>query len=200
MDFEFYPSGAPSTVPRAKGSAITAATTLGDQDYRLRHHSHHKLIENANTATMTAEDVEMSLDDDIIPLDEEEQKALAEAAAAGIASSATAPTAATEETAGIPEAYLMDLDDYGKITPEKIHVRGVDEMSTEQVTAWANGHTPGMELRRVEWIDDTSCERTRFTTSLTFDAKVLIGVIRQPSIRLEGNGWSGSGFAECWGG
>lgn len=69
------------------------------------------------------------------------------------------PKQTDSAAAPVPEAYYMDLDDIGKTTPEKIHVHGVDDMTTEQVTAWADGHTASadVKLKKVEWIDDSSC-------------------------------------------
>ena len=63
----------------------------------------------------------------------------------------------------VPEAYFMDLDEIGKIVPEKVHANGVDDMTTEQVTAWADGHTVSadVKVKKVEWIDDSSCRATQ---------------------------------------
>lgn len=39
---------------------------------------------------------------------------------------------------------------------EKVHVRGVDELSTDNIKQFAIGHFAAEEPTRVEWIDDTS--------------------------------------------
>lgn len=74
-----------------------------------------------------------------------------------------------EETAALTTVAIntsaeMDLEDGGAayggadnlMMPEKVYVRGVDNMNTEAVTAWASEHFDA-EVEKVEWIDDTSC-------------------------------------------
>ncbi|KAI1916841.1 hypothetical protein LOZ61_000743 [Ophidiomyces ophidiicola] len=39
---------------------------------------------------------------------------------------------------------------------EKVHIRGVDDLSTDDIKRFAAEHFKGEELARVEWIDDTS--------------------------------------------
>lgn len=39
---------------------------------------------------------------------------------------------------------------------EKIHIRGVDELTTDDIKQFATGHFSAEEPARVEWIDDTS--------------------------------------------
>lgn len=41
-------------------------------------------------------------------------------------------------------------------TYEKVHVRGVDELTTENIKQFATSHFAGEEPSRIEWIDDTS--------------------------------------------
>ncbi len=46
--------------------------------------------------------------------------------------------------------------DYDNLTPHKIHIRGVDDFTTEDLMAFAAEHSPSETPTRVEWIDDTS--------------------------------------------
>lgn len=50
----------------------------------------------------------------------------------------------------IPEAYLDDS------VPEKVHIRGLDSLSTEDIKDFAAEHYPDQLPTRIEWIDDTS--------------------------------------------
>lgn len=40
--------------------------------------------------------------------------------------------------------------------PEKVHIRGVDDLTTDDIKRFATDHFPAEEPSRVEWIDDTS--------------------------------------------
>ncbi|RPA86382.1 hypothetical protein BJ508DRAFT_411106 [Ascobolus immersus RN42] len=84
----------------------------------------------------------------------------------------TVPTGTTDNG----EA-TMEVDDADKITPEKIYVHGVDEMSTEQVENWAYKALKEVEqigkIKKVEWIDDSSCNlvfETATEATLALDA------------------------------
>ncbi|KAI9790448.1 MAG: hypothetical protein M1816_005112 [Peltula sp. TS41687] len=46
--------------------------------------------------------------------------------------------------------------DPNHLTPYKVHVRGLDNLRTHDIKAFASEHFPEAELLRVEWIDDTS--------------------------------------------
>lgn len=41
-------------------------------------------------------------------------------------------------------------------TPEKVHVRGLDNLTTDDIKAFANEYFPAHRYERIEWIDDTS--------------------------------------------
>ncbi|ODQ51399.1 hypothetical protein SAICODRAFT_9050 [Saitoella complicata NRRL Y-17804] len=47
--------------------------------------------------------------------------------------------------------------DPNEIRKEAIHLRGVDELSTDAITDWANGNAPLAPLKKVEWVNDSSC-------------------------------------------
>lgn len=66
----------------------------------------------------------------------------------------------------VPEIY-RELEYF----VEKVHVRGVDSLSTEDVTSFAVEHYPAQEPVRVEWIDDTSANITY--ASATFATEAL---------------------------
>lgn len=46
--------------------------------------------------------------------------------------------------------------DSDNLTPHKIHIRGVDDLTTEDLIAFAAEHFPSENPTRIEWIDDTS--------------------------------------------
>jgi Nuclear cap-binding protein subunit 3 len=43
------------------------------------------------------------------------------------------------------------------IVPDKVHIRGLDDMSTDDVKAYAEHHFSEERAKRIEWIDDHSC-------------------------------------------
>ncbi len=53
-------------------------------------------------------------------------------------------------------ALHSDLDVSGNETPHKIHIRGVDDLTTDDIKAFSTEHFPDGPPVRVEWIDDTS--------------------------------------------
>ena len=65
----------------------------------------------------------------------------------------------------IPEIY-RELDYF----PEKIHIRGVDNLTTEDITAFASEHYPSQAPSRIEWIDDTSANIVYPTKELAAEA------------------------------
>ncbi|KAF4976956.1 hypothetical protein F66182_17438, partial [Fusarium sp. NRRL 66182] len=72
----------------------------------------------------------------------------------------------------LPEADAIETDfveqqaftaDNGVVDPqtaeahyEKVHIRGVDEMTTDHIKQFALSYFPDEEASRIEWIDDTS--------------------------------------------
>ncbi|KFX87256.1 hypothetical protein V490_08401 [Pseudogymnoascus sp. VKM F-3557] len=42
------------------------------------------------------------------------------------------------------------------LTPHKIHLRGLDDLTTKDIKSFAEEYSAGQPLERVEWIDDTS--------------------------------------------
>ena len=57
------------------------------------------------------------------------------------------------DVANVPQ---LDLDVSGNETPHKIHIRGVDDLTTDDIKAFSREHYPDGPPVRVEWIDDTS--------------------------------------------
>ncbi|WEW58753.1 hypothetical protein PRK78_004221 [Emydomyces testavorans] len=53
---------------------------------------------------------------------------------------------------------------------EKVHVRGVDELTTDDIKRFATEHFPAEELSRVEWIDDTSANIVYSSTEIGLQA------------------------------
>ena len=56
------------------------------------------------------------------------------------------------------------------ITPEKIHIRGVDDLTTEDIMAFATEHFQSASPARIEWIDDTSANMVFSNPDITSDA------------------------------
>lgn len=56
------------------------------------------------------------------------------------------------------------------ITPEKIHIRGVDDLTTEDIMAFAAEHFQSASPVRIEWIDDTSANMVFSSPDITSDA------------------------------
>ncbi|OXV08551.1 hypothetical protein Egran_03684 [Elaphomyces granulatus] len=60
-----------------------------------------------------------------------------------------------------PVGYAVSVQD-GSVDPtaeaqhEKVHIRGVDELTTDNIKQFAVGHFKTEEPSRIEWIDDTS--------------------------------------------
>ena len=42
------------------------------------------------------------------------------------------------------------------LVPDKVHIRGVDDLTTEDIKAFSLEHSPDSPVARVEWIDDSS--------------------------------------------
>ncbi|KMU86474.1 hypothetical protein CIHG_04263 [Coccidioides immitis H538.4] len=53
---------------------------------------------------------------------------------------------------------------------EKVHIRGVDELTTEDIKRFAAEHFQGEELSRIEWIDDTSANIVYSSTEMGLQA------------------------------
>lgn len=70
-------------------------------------------------------------------------------AAAAPASSLSTPDASASPSAANPSTDATP-------TPEKVHIRGVDELTTDDLLHYASTRFPTESPLRVEWIDDTS--------------------------------------------
>ncbi len=62
-------------------------------------------------------------------------------------------------------------------TPEKVHIRGVDDLTTEDIKAFAAEHFPSMSPLRIEWIDDTSANIVYETASAASEALHCLSVL-----------------------
>ena len=65
----------------------------------------------------------------------------------------------------VPEVYLEthqngspspSISDSNHLTPYKVHLRGLDNLRTNDIKAFASEHFSEGDLLRIEWIDDTS--------------------------------------------
>ncbi|RPB04782.1 hypothetical protein L873DRAFT_1170765 [Choiromyces venosus 120613-1] len=74
--------------------------------------------------------------------------------------SGVAPAAQQQARAQNDGDVAMEMDEpipaNNNLTPEKVHLRGVDNMKTGEVKAFASEHFQPAPTR-VQWIDDTSC-------------------------------------------
>ncbi|KAL3481185.1 hypothetical protein BJX99DRAFT_180261 [Aspergillus californicus] len=64
-------------------------------------------------------------------------------------------TEQTLTTFTAPDGTAIDLES-AETQSEKVHVRGVDELTTENIKQFATSHFPHEQPARIEWIDDTS--------------------------------------------
>ncbi|KAH0538780.1 hypothetical protein FGG08_004668 [Glutinoglossum americanum] len=64
-------------------------------------------------------------------------------------------TKSAPATNDMPSSTSID-DASAQSTPHKVHIRGVDNLSTAHIQAFASEHFPVSEPIRIEWIDDTS--------------------------------------------
>ncbi|BFZ60793.1 hypothetical protein YB2330_001845 [Saitoella coloradoensis] len=103
-------------------------------------------------------DMEMDVDEETLTYDEQ--------AALNNAQAQQADPAAAQEVLGSVQSRIDNYynrtagdaqADPNEIRKEAIHLRGVDELSTEAITDWANGHAPLVPLKKVEWVNDSSC-------------------------------------------
>lgn len=64
----------------------------------------------------------------------------------------------------------MPIQDSQVIIPDKIHIRGVDDLTTEDIIAFSAEHFQPEAPKRIEWIDDTSANIVFDTPATTSDA------------------------------
>lgn len=54
--------------------------------------------------------------------------------------------------------------------PTKVHIRGLDNLTTEDLEAFASDHFPAHRRERLEWVDDTSANLVYATIDIAADA------------------------------
>lgn len=69
-----------------------------------------------------------------------------------------------------PEVVDTPIVDAEQEAPEKVHIRGVDDLTTEDIMTFTAEHFPSVAPIRIEWIDDTSANIVFETTFSATDA------------------------------
>ncbi|KZF25000.1 hypothetical protein L228DRAFT_258484 [Xylona heveae TC161] len=80
------------------------------------------------------------------------------------------------ETSAV-EASVTQAEDAPQLTPHKIYIRGLDELSTEDLNAFSSEHFPSNAPTRIEWIDDTSANFVFPTPAIALKALVCFSLI-----------------------
>lgn len=106
-----------------------------------------------------AADMDIDMDLDLGPLPEEEQI---------FEEPTPAPVSTVVQTD--PEIPLAYTDQTLDIQPNKVHIRGLDEATTDQIRDFAKEHFTLAEPTRIEWIDDTSANILYSTKELATKA------------------------------
>ena len=75
----------------------------------------------------------------------------------------------TQSLSSIPVSGITDISSEQTI-PHKIHIRGVDDLTTEDIKAFSTQHYPSDPPTRIEWIDDTSANIVYDTPATAFKA------------------------------
>lgn len=73
----------------------------------------------------------------------------------------SSPSEAGEITSDQEAAHTQGAD----IAPEKIHIRGLDNLTTDDIYAFAATHYPAQQPTKIEWIDDMSANIVYPSTS-----------------------------------
>ena len=55
-----------------------------------------------------------------------------------------------------PQNHSNNVDSLNTTLPEKVHIRGLDDLTTNDIKAFSTEHCPQHPPVRVEWVDDTS--------------------------------------------
>ena len=67
--------------------------------------------------------------------------------------------------------------------PEKVHVRGVDELTTNDIKDYISEHYPSDDFVRIEWIDDTSANIVYKTPESAFAALTSLSDVAEPDLQ-----------------
>ena len=78
---------------------------------------------------------------------------------------------------------VLDSDVSGNETPHKIHIRGVDDLTTNDIKAFSIEHFPSGQPVRVEWIDDTSANLVYSSPGDGFKALDQLSLDFSPTVR-----------------
>ncbi|KAI9817984.1 MAG: hypothetical protein M1832_004505 [Thelocarpon impressellum] len=109
-----------------------------------------------NPLSISKMDMDIDMDVDLVLKDE---VSALEAEAMTITTHTTEPVVSSAPAA--PAAYRSaslgaSSPESSHPTPHKVHVRGLDNLHTSDINAFASEHFPSAQPLRVEWIDDTS--------------------------------------------
>ncbi|TLS25936.1 hypothetical protein PpBr36_07372 [Pyricularia pennisetigena] len=111
-------------------------------------------VETFPTSAYDADDI-LQVDDDILSADDAQEPG---------------------EVDESPNAATQGADD-NTVIPTKVHLRGLDTMSPEDIKSYFNQHAGGMRYDRVEWIDDTSANLLFSSESAAAEALVFLSAI-----------------------
>ncbi|KAL6715716.1 hypothetical protein ACLMJK_006677 [Lecanora helva] len=92
----------------------------------------------SHSTTMDNGDMDIDMDIDLRPLDDESINVM------------------NDNNAITSRQQTSPIDATATSTPEKVHIRGLDDLTTGDIRAFAEEHFPHNAPARVEWVDDTS--------------------------------------------
>ncbi|KAI9798357.1 MAG: hypothetical protein M1835_000020 [Candelina submexicana] len=71
-----------------------------------------------------------------------------------------------------------------QLTPHKVHIRGLDNLTTEDIKTFAREYFPGDQPIRIEWIDDTSANMVYETPAIALKALTSFSAFsdKEPSL------------------
>ena len=69
-----------------------------------------------------------------------------------------------------PDVYREDILNPLLPWPEKVYIHGLEDLTTEDIKAFASEHYPSQDVSRVEWIDDTSANIVYPSSAAAMDA------------------------------
>ncbi|KAI9771852.1 MAG: hypothetical protein M1840_001622 [Geoglossum simile] len=138
-------------------------------------HSHFtsSALEFAPTPAMNGDmdmdmDVDLGADGEISALEAEAMRVPIKETQVPVAAP---PESAPELTTTSDTYSSTSLDSAStQLTPHKVHIRGVDNLSTADIKVFASEHFPTSEPTRIEWIDDTSANIVYDTPAIALQA------------------------------
>ncbi|KAH0559238.1 hypothetical protein GP486_004245 [Trichoglossum hirsutum] len=113
-------------------------------------------------------DMDMDMD---VDLGADEMMSALEVEAMRVDTQANAPQESAPVTINdISPSTSVGDDTSTQPAPHKVHIRGVDSLSTANIQEFASEHFPSSEPIRVEWIDDTSANIVYDTPATALEA------------------------------